>query len=107
MPSKDKDLAKHRRSRFHERFGINLTKTIEDRIASDIKHRRSRKFYTQSLRVSAHYVWVPELNDVVAVIWDRSRHCGITFLTVEMTMVPFSQTWPQTDGKQASVESWL
>lgn len=106
MSSKDKDMAKHRKRRFFERFGIDLTKTIEDRIAGDVKHRRSRKFFTQSLRVSAHYVWVPELDDVIAVLWDRERHCAITFLTVEMTMVPFSQTWtpPCADGKQIHYE---
>lgn len=93
-PSKTKTLHKHSRGRFEERFGIPLSGTIESRIAADIKHRRAKKFFKQSLRVSAYYVWVPELDDVIAVLWDKTRSCVITYLTVAMTMVPFSATWP-------------
>lgn len=83
MKSKKKTLLKHSQRRLFERYGLSYnSQQLKDMAMICKNNRYLYHFEKQSLTRSK--ILIKYLNNVFPVIYDKTRHCIITVLTIDM-----------------------
>lgn len=81
--NKTKALIKHTHNRAKERLDLNLSKLEIKELSNICKHSKYLYFLEKISNIKSKMI-VKYKNKIFPVVYDKSRHCIVTILTMDM-----------------------